>query len=95
VGDPARRKIKTFRDVTHAEVCSDVKRSIRAIAGLVLLVVGGAGLVLPILPGIPLMIAGLALLGSDHPLHVAIRRRLERWGVMKPSTDGPRQDDTR
>ena len=72
-----------------------MKRSIRVVAGMVLLVVGVAGLVLPILPGIPLMIAGLALLGSDHPLHVAIRRRLERWGVMKPSTDGPRQDDTR
>ena len=86
--DPARREIKTFRDVTHAEVCSDVKRSIRAVAGLVLLVIGVAGLVLPILPGIPLMIAGLALLGTDHPVNVAIRRRLERWGIMKP--DGRR-----
>ncbi len=62
-----------------------MKRSIRTAAGLVLLVVGVAGLVLPVLPGIPILIAGLALLGADHPLRVAITRRLERWGLMKPS----------
>jgi hypothetical protein len=87
VRDPARRKIKTFRDSIDAEVYALVKRSIRVVAGLVLLVVGLAGLVLPLLPGIPIMIAGFALLGSDHPLHVAVRRRLERWGVMRPPAD--------
>jgi uncharacterized membrane protein YbaN (DUF454 family) len=66
-----------------------VKRSIRSAAGLVLVVVGVAGLVLPILPGIPILIAGLALLGTDHPLRVAITRRLHRWGLVKPSPEPP------
>jgi hypothetical protein len=89
VRDPARREIETFRDSTDAEVCLTVKRSIRTAAGVVLLVVGAAGLVLPLLPGIPLIIAGLALLGTDHPLRVAITRRLERWRVMRRSRHSP------
>jgi uncharacterized protein YqgC (DUF456 family) len=60
-----------------------VGRSIRTGAGLLLVVVGLAGLVLPVVPGIPILIAGLALLGTDHPVRVAITRRLQRWGVMK------------
>ncbi|HXE13912.1 MAG TPA: hypothetical protein VN633_17420 [Bryobacteraceae bacterium] len=39
------------------------------------LAVGVAGLALPILPGIPLLIVGLALLGPEHPF----RRLAARW----------------
>ena len=70
-----------------------VRRSIRTGTGLVLVVVGLAGLVLPIVPGIPILIVGLALLGTDHPVRVAITRRLQRWGVMKtPSASSPEKD---
>jgi uncharacterized protein YqgC (DUF456 family) len=70
-----------------------VRRSIRTGAGLVLVVVGIAGLVLPVVPGIPIMIAGLALLGTEHPVRVAITRRLQRWGVMKtPPASSPEKD---
>ena len=68
-------------------------RSIRTVVGVVLVVVGAAGLVLPIVPGIPITIAGLALLGTEHPVRVAITRRLQRWGVTKtPPAPPPPKD---
>jgi uncharacterized protein YqgC (DUF456 family) len=47
----------------------------KRIVAYVCLIVGVVGLALPLLPGIPLLILGMALLGSDHP----IRRKLARW----------------
>jgi hypothetical protein len=38
------------------------------IAAYSCLVVGVAGIVLPVLPGIPLLFVGLKLLGPDHPI---------------------------
>jgi hypothetical protein len=46
-----------------------------------LVVVGLLGLVVPVLPGIPLLLAGIALLGREHPLVQAMLRRLGRWRV--------------
>lgn len=51
----------------------------KRIAAYLCLVVGAVGLALPLLPGIPLLIIGLTLLGPQHP----IRRMLARW---KPRT---------
>jgi len=45
---------------------------LRTSAGIALIVVGGIGVVLPVIPGIPLLAAGLALVAPDHPL--------VRWG---------------
>lgn len=45
-------------------------------AGLALLAVGIAGLVLPIIPGVPLLVAGAALLGPRHPI---VRPFSARW----------------
>ena len=70
-------------------------RMLRTIAGLVLIVVGIAGLVLPIIPGIPILIAGMALLSADHPLRVVMTRHLRRWGVMKTPSDSPPEEDKR
>jgi uncharacterized protein YqgC (DUF456 family) len=72
-----------------------MRDSIRTAAGLVLIVVGVAGLVLPVLPGIPILIAGLALLGTDHPVRVAVTRRLQRWGLMKTPPAGKPGRDAR
>jgi uncharacterized membrane protein YbaN (DUF454 family) len=44
------------------------KMNTRNLAGYALLVAGVAGCFLPLLPGIPLLIAGAAVLGWDHPL---------------------------
>jgi hypothetical protein len=41
---------------------------LRALCGMLLLIFGVVGVVLPIIPGIPFVIAGVALLGQNHPL---------------------------
>jgi uncharacterized protein YqgC (DUF456 family) len=46
---------------------------------MVLLVAGALGTLLPILPGFPLVIAGMAVLGPDHPWSRALADRLRRW----------------
>jgi hypothetical protein len=40
----------------------------RSAAGVILVLVGLSGLVLPIIPGVPLLVAGVVLLGPQHPL---------------------------
>lgn len=52
-----------------------MKSTAKLIAAYASLIAGVAGLALPFLPGIPLLILGLGLLGPDHP----IRRTLARW----------------
>src|SRR6185312_3669694 len=51
----------------------------KKIAAYFCLAVGLAGLALPLLPGIPLLIVGLALLGPEHQ----IRRMLSRWKLWR------------
>lgn len=48
---------------------------LRKVCGLVLIVVGLVAMPVPVIPGIPLVLAGMALLGSDHPLV----RRCTEW----------------
>lgn len=52
---------------------------IKIVFGIVLLVLGLLGMLLPIIPGAPIMLAGFALLGSDHPLVRQLKTRLESW----------------
>jgi uncharacterized membrane protein YbaN (DUF454 family) len=47
----------------------------KRIAAYLCLVLGVIGLALPLLPGIPLLIIGVALLGPEH----RFRRVLARW----------------
>lgn len=56
---------------------------VREIAGLALVIVGIAGCLLPLLPGIPLILAGAALLGTDHALVRRTRGWLEKKGFLK------------
>ena len=44
-----------------------------------LIVVGGLGMLLPVMPGLPLLLAGLALLGWDRPLARRLRQWWARW----------------
>ena len=55
----------------------------RAISGWVLLTIGALGILLPIIPGIPLIAAGVAMLGTDHRLVRAARDWLRRKGVLR------------
>ena len=52
---------------------------IKEFGGVGLLVLGVLGIVLPILPGIPFLIAGVAILGYEHPLIRPFMKRIARW----------------
>ena len=51
---------------------------VRSVAGVALIALGVAGVVIPLVPGVPFLIAGTALLGSDHPISRAIAERVRR-----------------
>ena len=51
-------------------------RILRVFAGFVLLLLGVVGLFLPVLQGVLLILAGLAVLGRDLPWARAVTRRL-------------------
>jgi uncharacterized protein YqgC (DUF456 family) len=57
---------------------------LREISGLALVVLGVAGCLLPIIPGIPFIAAGMAILGTDHALVRRSRGWLEKKGFLKP-----------
>ena len=52
---------------------------LRVLAGMILLVAGLLGTLLPAVPGLPLVVAGTALLGPDHPWSRAVTDRLRQW----------------
>lgn len=52
---------------------------VRTVAGLVLIALGLLGLLLPVMPGIPFLIAGVAMVGVDHPVLRPFRRFLARF----------------
>ncbi|HEY6374726.1 MAG TPA: PGPGW domain-containing protein [Edaphobacter sp.] len=52
---------------------------IRKGGGWSLLIIGMAGCVLPVAPGIPLVLAGLVLLAQDYAWARKLLRRLKRW----------------
>lgn len=57
------------------------KRIARLVGGWTLIVLGVLGCVLPIAPGIPLVLAGLALLAVDYPW----AKRWLDWGKERLS----------
>ncbi|HEY3453954.1 MAG TPA: hypothetical protein VGK64_05080 [Bryobacteraceae bacterium] len=62
----------------------------KRIAAYLCLTAGLAGLALPLLPGIPLLIIGMALLGPNHP----IRRTMARWiPRTRKRSKVPEEDD--
>lgn len=54
-------------------------RMVRGAAGVAMLTIGVLGCLLPIIPGIPFLVGGVALLGARHPLVRPFAQRLERW----------------
>lgn len=55
-----------------------MRRHLKVVGGCTLIFVGLLGLVLPIIPGIPILAAGVAILGTDHPIVRPFARRIER-----------------
>ena len=58
--------------------------SIRVTFGVILCVVGILGTLLPVIPGVPLIVAGVALLGTDHWLVKPVKDRVDRWRGVVP-----------
>ena len=52
---------------------------LRELTGLGLLIAGLLGLLLPVMPGTPLLIAGVALLGPSLPAVRPWMKRFEHW----------------
>lgn len=61
-------------------------RTVRTALGLVLIVAGLVAIPVPVLPGIPLFAAGVAMLGSDHALIRSGRSWLSKRGILKSET---------
>jgi uncharacterized protein YqgC (DUF456 family) len=57
--------------------------TVRNVCGIALLVAGILGCLLPIIPGIPLLAAGVAVLGGNHPIVRSGRGWLIRKGLWK------------
>ena len=57
--------------------------TLRQAGGWLLIAIGVAGCVLPIIPGVPILAAGVALVGLDHPLIRRCRDWLRSKGVLK------------
>ena len=53
----------------------------RRAGGWVLLALGIAGCILPVIPGIPLLFAGLIILARDYAWARSALRRVKRWVV--------------
>lgn len=51
----------------------------RVTIGIVLCGIGILGTLLPVIPGVPLIVAGVALLGTDHWLVKPVKDRVDRW----------------
>ena len=66
-----------------------MRPKVRKACGIGLIVIGLPGLVLPILPGIPLIVAGLIMLEVDHPWVHAARNWFATRGAgkRKPAED--------
>ncbi len=67
--------------------------TIRTVAGVVLCGLGLAGMVLPVLPGIPLLLAGVALLGTNHPWVRPFMARLRLWRRKRARAANRRKSD--
>jgi uncharacterized protein YqgC (DUF456 family) len=61
-----------------------MRPGIRKACGVGLVAIGLLGLLLPFLPGIPLILAGLIMLEINHPLVHACRDWLQARGIGKP-----------
>jgi hypothetical protein len=47
--------------------------------GIALCVVGIAGTLVPVIPGVPIILTGAALMGADHPLVLRVKQMLKSW----------------
>ncbi|MGA9768625.1 MAG: hypothetical protein WBV94_06275 [Blastocatellia bacterium] len=68
-----------------------MRRHLKVVGGCTLIFIGLLGMVLPIIPGIPILVAGVAILGTDHPIVRPFARRFER--LRKRYTNSKSNDE--
>ena len=57
--------------------------TLRKVCGIALIVVGLVAVPVPIIPGLPLIAAGAAMLGSDHSIVRSCRTWLRNRGIWR------------
>jgi len=62
-----------------------VLQKLRVVLGIALCFVGIAGTVVPVIPGVPIILAGVALMGADHPLVMKAKAKFKRWEAGRRS----------
>ena len=62
--------------------------TLRQAGGVALIVIGIIGCLLPVMPGIPFIMAGVAVLGTDHVLVRSTHRWLRKKGILKSESGG-------
>lgn len=60
-------------------LASIVLRKIRIITGFMLMISGTVGVLLPFIPGTVLLLTGVAMAGSCHPVIKSWIRRMKQW----------------
>lgn len=55
---------------------------IRIAGGILLILLGVLGTLLPVIPGVALILAGLSLIGTVHPPTARVLRRFKRRGTV-------------
>jgi uncharacterized protein YqgC (DUF456 family) len=63
-----------------------VWQKVKVNLGIALCVIGVAATLVPVIPGVPIVLAGVALMGTDHPLVRSLKERLKRWRDSKKSS---------
>ena len=76
------------------EVFSIALKRLRTFTGFMLLLAGTAGLVLPFVPGAVLILAGIALVGADHPWLTTIAGKVRDWLERHQPTKTSRELDS-
>lgn len=61
-----------------------VYQKLRLFLGVMFCIFGLLGVLLPVIPGVPIILAGLALIGPAHPWVRSLKERLKRWRKLKP-----------
>lgn len=72
-----------------------MKKQLKLMSGIGLLLLGVLGMILPIMPGIPFLIAGAAILGSEHPLIRPFKRWFDRAKKKFEEEKAKRQEATK
>lgn len=72
-----------------------MKKHLKLASGIGLLILGVLGILLPIMPGIPFLIAGVAILGTEHPLIRPFKKQFDRAKKKYEEEKAKRQESNK